>query len=72
MKVVDNRKERKKEQFGELPIGQVYIDIDGCFAIKTGFGMADNCITLYNKSWGVYTECLTDEVTPIEATLTID
>ena len=72
MKVVDNRKEKKMVQFRDLPIGQTYIDIDGHLAIKTSFNEEDNCITFYCKDWGVYTECLTDEVTPIEATLTID
>ena len=72
MKVVDNRKEKTGVRFKDLPIGQAYLDINGNLAIKTNFHEEDNCITLYNKNWDTYTECLSDEVTPIEATLTIE
>lgn len=72
MKVVDKRKEKVMVRFKDLPIGQAYIDIDGNLAIKTNFNEEDNCITLYCKDWGVYTEGLSDEVAPIEAILTIE
>ena len=72
MMVVDKRKEKEEVTFKDLSVGQTYIDIDGNLAIKTNFKGEDNCITCYNNKWGVYTECLTDKVTPIEATLTIE
>lgn len=72
MKVVDKRKEEVRIRFKDLPIGQTYLDVGGNLAIKTNFSEEDNCITLYNKDWHVYTECLSDEVTPIEATLTLE
>ena len=71
MRVVDKRKEKEKVRFKDLPIGQTYLDIDGRLTIKTSFFEEDNCITLYNQDWSVSTEGLSDEVTPIEATLTI-
>ena len=71
MKVVDKRKEKEEVTFKDLSVGQTYIDIDGHLAIKTNYNKEDNCITFYHD-WGVYTECPTDKVTPIEATLTIE
>ena len=72
MKVVNKRQEKEKVQFKDLPIGQTYIDTDGMLSIKTSFNEEYNCITLYDEDWSVWTECITEKVTPIEATLTIE
>jgi hypothetical protein len=71
MKVVDERKGNKGAKFIELYIGQTYLDIKGNLSIKTNFNTKDNCITFCNNVWSVHTESFFDEVTPIEATLTI-
>lgn len=71
MKVVDKRKEEITVRFRDLAIGQTYIDINGHLTIKTSFNEEDNCITLYNEDWCVYTERFDEEVTLVEATLTI-
>lgn len=68
MKVV-NTSNSLKTIFGDLSIGDVYLDEDNTVCIKT---YSDGCIYLYeNQEWRATVESSNTEVFPVEADLVI-
>ncbi len=69
MKVINNSMELKQCPFGELSIGDCFLDKDGDLSIKTDH---DSYIYTTDNEW--WDKCMASSkeiVTPLEATLTV-
>ena len=65
MTVIDNRRRNITTNFGDLAIGEAFLDEEGGFFIKTDVGAAMR----WDDEWyPVYYFCKYDEVTPLEVT----
>jgi aspartate carbamoyltransferase regulatory subunit len=75
VKVIDNRKARKKVRFEDLKVGEGYLDADGNICIKTSYDFEYvNCM-FYREvggEWEAECEYNYTEVTPIQLTYTIE
>ena len=75
MKVIDNRKTRKKVRFEDLALGDAYLDEDENICIKTSEDYeCTNCMYYRTCSGTWVAECEYNytEVTPIQITYTIE
>ena len=69
MNVIHNSDSLEAITFGDLAIGDVYLDADNTVCIKTS---SDTCIYFYECiSWKTTTEWEDTKVTPIKADLVI-
>lgn len=71
MKVIDKREKEIYTCFGDLPVGEAFIDMDGDIHIKTDIGT-----TMYwdalDGTWIPYHSCSADEpITPINISYVI-
>ena len=65
MTVIDNRRNNTTTTFGDLDIGEAFLDEDGDFCIKTDFGAA----IVWQGYWHpIYYYTKDDVVTPLEVT----
>ena len=65
MTVIDNRRNNLPAIFGDLAIGEAFLDEDGDFCIKTGLGVA---IVWVGYWYPAYTYSESDVVVPLEVT----
>ena len=75
MRVIENKNERAKLTFADLPIGYAYRDKEGALCIKTDHDDLEvhyNHIMYNNGGWEPHIEAMDTIVLPVEATLTVE
>ena len=74
MKVIDKIEQGEMKTVDELPLGQAYLDGDGCLCIKTRGPVEGycSCLAYVDDKWHYDEEMKLTTVTPITTTLTIE